>query len=58
MLIQVIRGGISVLLHDPSGFSMPGYLSLANRRKAFYTNILRSLTYNFLICRSDCGFTT
>ena len=23
MLIQVIRGGISVLLHDPSGFSMP-----------------------------------
>ena len=33
MLIQVIRGGISVLLHDPYGFSMPGYLSLANRRE-------------------------
>jgi len=49
MLIQVIRGGISVLLHDPTGFSMPGYLSLANRRRAFYTNFLRSLTYNFFI---------
>ena len=58
MLIQFIRGGISVLLNDPSGFSMPGYLSLANQTKAFYTNILRSLTYNFLICRSDCGITT
>jgi len=58
MLIQAIRGGISVLLHDPSVFSMPGYLSLANRKRAFYTNFLRSLTYNFLICRSDCGITT
>ena len=25
MLIQVIRGGLTVLLHDPSGISMPGY---------------------------------
>jgi len=58
MLIQVIRCGISVLLLDPSGFSMPGYLSLANRRRAFYTNFLRSLTYNFLLCRWDCGITT
>jgi len=58
MLIQVIRGGISVLLHDPSGFSIPGYLSLANGRSAFYTNFLRSLTYNFLLCRSGFGITT
>ena len=58
MLIQVIRSGISVLLHDPSGFSMPGYLSLAIRRRAFYTNFLSYLTYNFLLCRSDCAITT
>ena len=58
MLIQVIRGGISVLLHDPSGFSMPGYLSLANRTSAFYTNFLSSLMYNFLLCRLDCAIAT
>jgi len=31
MLIQVVRGSIPVLLLDPSWFSMPGNLSLANR---------------------------
>ena len=49
MLIQVIRGGISVLLNDPSVFSMPGYLSLANRTRAFYANFSSSLMYNFLL---------
>jgi len=46
MLIQVIRSGISVLLHDPSWFSMPGFLSHAFRKRAFYTNFLSFLTYN------------
>ena len=57
MLTQVFRGAISVLRYDPSGFSMPGYLSLANRTRVFYTNFLSSLMYNFL-CRSDCSITT
>jgi len=49
MLIQVIRGGIRVLLHDPSGFSMPGYLSRANRTRAFYTNSLSFFNVHFFI---------
>ena len=51
MFIQAIRGGIRVLLYDPSGFSMPGYLYLANRTRAFYINFLSSLMYNILLCR-------
>jgi len=58
MLIQVVRGSIRVLLLDPSGFSMPGNLSLANRTRAFYTYFLSILMFNFLFCRADCGITT
>jgi len=58
MLIQFVRGSIRVLLLDPSWFSMPGNLSLANRTKAFYTLFLSILMFNFLFCRADCAITT
>jgi len=50
MLIQVIRGGIRVLLLDSSGFSMLGNLSLANRTKANTHIIYLSLCsfFNFV----------
>ena len=58
MIIQVVRGSIRVLLLYPSGFSMPGYLSLDKRTKAFYTYFLIILMFNFLFCRADCAITT
>jgi len=58
MIIHVVRGSIRVLLLDPSGFSMPGILYLANRTKAFYTYFLSILMFNFLFCRADCAITT
>jgi hypothetical protein len=57
MIIRVVRASIRVLLLDPSVFSKPGNLSLANRTRAFYTYLLSILMFNFLFCRVDCVIT-
>jgi hypothetical protein len=57
MFIKDVVGVIRVLLLDPSGFSMHGNLSLANRTRAFYTYFLSFLMYNFF-CRAYCAITS
>jgi len=58
MFIQVVRGSFRVLPLDPSGFSITGKLSLANRTIAFFKYFLSILMFNILFCRTDCAISS